>query len=238
MIENLNQIIRKDARRRFKRNLIILAVCIPLSILTIWVMDTASPGTLIVINALFWPLIIPSVIMNIIRIINPKAKRAIEKFCATTENPQVTFAQLESTWKYGLAPNTLNEESMIRFSKEYIIVIVNSRIRIIPLKNVVWVYSIKKRVKGNYGETDELFSSFEDGKLYKHKKNRLYVHFAKDNSYFRKKYLIEKVNNIDAIGFIIDCISINCPNIATAYNKITKALWRNKDIDGLRAYRH
>jgi hypothetical protein len=122
--------------------------------------------------------------------------------------------------------------SRIRFGREFIIIITGLKINIIPLKNAVWVYSIRKKVK-KHSNKKIIFLDSKNGAYYIHKYNRLYIHFADGK---REKYPLTSVEDIDTIDFIIGCVSLNCPEIAVGYSKEAKALWKNKDIGGLRAY--
>ncbi|MCL1926453.1 MAG: hypothetical protein FWF95_04880 [Syntrophorhabdaceae bacterium] len=130
--------------------------------------------------------------------------KEIEKICKTTSNPGATMARLEETWRDGL------DLKPGRIDKEYIIYLNGTILKIIPLKNVVWVY-------------DEI-SDDKYGYVY------LFVCF--DNN----KYQSINFFNHDAPDMILNYISENCPDIATGHETEIEKLYDNKDMDGVRKY--
>ncbi|MCL2637843.1 MAG: hypothetical protein FWD48_05665 [Oscillospiraceae bacterium] len=249
MIEEIEQIIKEEARGTFKKFLIISVICLVMLILFLLQFALMTPGHtnyIVVPVVILAPLfMIPVTVKSFFLMKNPNAKKTFKKFCNATASPKTTLAQLKDTWKHGLMPEVDESASIspeikdmvsdffkaksfqgfefpqekntrkipnIRFSREFIIIAVGLKIKIVPLENAVWVYKFKD--------------------------NFLYIHFADGGSYKRKGYYFQNIQNISTTDFIADCISLNCPDIAVGSCKETKELWKgkNKDISGLRAY--
>lgn len=229
MIDDFNRIIKEEARKTLRRLLIITPIFL-IGVVIILFSDFDVP---IIPGARYWeylavqiaPILPPFALFILIlvtinyfrRTKNPNAEKCIYKFCSQTDDPDATFKKLEHTWKYGLV---LDEaEHIIKFLKpakmppihisdEFAIGATFSGVNIVPLKNAVWVYS-------------------DDD-------NNLRIFYADGNKYSSKTYSTFRGYAADTASGIIAVMLNNNPDILVGKTKEAKALWRRKDINGLR----
>ncbi|MCL2045251.1 MAG: hypothetical protein FWG88_02555 [Oscillospiraceae bacterium] len=223
MIDDLNKLIKQEARNSIKSYLLLLIVSLIVIAVTFWqaamgqpILVTHPVIAILPLSLFYLPYMF---IGNIIHILRPNAKKDIDKYCRKTKNPVETFAELEKTWKDGTkvelkipviqTPLTKGGEVTqllpICIDNEYLIMLAGIKVRIIPLKNAVWVYSDKQ--------------------------NKLEIFYAQGDKYEQKKFTLKTSYNT---SIVVDIINHYCPDIFAGQNNTAKNLWNNKDIAGLR----
>ena len=223
MIEELNRLIKQEARDSIKSYLFMLVISFVVIVVTFWQIAIGQP--VIVTHPIIAVLPLSMVVMpyvcirNMIRIMKPNAKKDIDEYCKKTNNPAETFTELEKTWKDGTkvelkipviqTPLTKGGEITqllpICINNDYLIMLAGIKVKVIPLKNAVWVYSDKQ--------------------------NKLEIFYAQGDKYEQKKYTLKTSYNTSVM---VDIINHYCPDIFAGQNNTAKNLWNNKDIAGLR----
>ncbi|MDR3295074.1 MAG: hypothetical protein LBT26_04485 [Clostridiales Family XIII bacterium] len=143
-------------------------------------------------------------IINWIRAIGASGVKQIQKFCAKTPNPDAVMARLEQTWRNGL------DFKAGRMDTEYLIITPDGfKVKVIPLKGIVWVY--KDIVKSSNARYVYIRLEYKDEKARKH-------NFGLNDS---------------AADRIMAYIMENCPGVAVGHDEERKRMFKAKDWHGL-----
>jgi hypothetical protein len=223
MIEEIDQIVKKENRKLFFSMVLGTIVCLFFLYAIFLQMSTNTSVIVMPVLALGSFITIPAAIKCLFRMIIMNTRRSIEKFCNKTANPKTTLDRLGKTWKYGESFGLPS----IRIDKEYIIILTAlmgamTAVKIIPLKYVVWIHSNERKAKRS--ESKNVLNVFFNAQ------------FTDSHPYSHKKYTIVNSDNIDIAKSIVRYISVHYPDIAVGDRKEPGAFLQNKDLDGLRAY--
>ena len=216
MIDDLKDRRMKYLNKGVRVCLIVAALTFILFLLFIFLLiqsDTNSDiGESMVPVVLFGVAWIFSLILSIIfKLHSPNgAEKAIDKFCNRTAEPSATKARLEQTWNNGM------DFELGKIDDEYIISVINGKVSIIPLQNVVWAYGyIQSMLFINFNVT--LFVKYNDGKT-----------LSLNLAWFSTKHLDR----------ILDCMLKSTSQIAIGVSDEFNKLYKSKNWSALLEHAH